>query len=125
MSANPPNEALRQNRFERGADEIRFGAEVEQPRHRADGVVRVKRREKEVSRERGLNCDAARFRIADLADHDHVRILPEQRSEQRRKGAPDTLVYLKLVDTGQIVLNGILNGAEIALDTFDRLERRV
>ncbi len=74
-----PHQTLRENADDARAEEERLRAHVDRPGDRASGVVRVDRREHEVPGERRVDGDFQRFRVADLADHDDVRILPEKR----------------------------------------------
>jgi hypothetical protein len=41
----------------------------------------MERREHEVARERRVDGDLGGFLVADLADHDHVRILTQEAAE--------------------------------------------
>jgi hypothetical protein len=52
------------------------------------GVVGVERREHEVARERGVDGDLDGLLVADLADHDHVRILAEEARSALAKVRP-------------------------------------
>ncbi len=62
---------------------------VQQTRDRFGGRVGVQRREHEVAGEGGLDGDAARLEVADLTDHDDVRVLPQERLQRRRERHPD------------------------------------
>ena len=64
----------------------------------AGGVVRVDRREHEVTGERRVDRDLDRLLVADLADHDDVRILPEEGAERAREREPDLRLDVHLVD---------------------------
>ena len=58
-------------------EQERLDVHVEQARDAAHGVVRVQRGEHEMARHRRADGDIRRLVIADLADHDDVRILPQ------------------------------------------------
>ena len=71
-----PHQALRQHADHRRANHVRRNADFEEPNQGARGVVRVQGAEHQMPRERALNGDPARFKIAHFADHDHVRVVP-------------------------------------------------
>ena len=83
MRANPADQSLRQDSFQRRGNQERLHAHVDQPRDRAGGVVRVQRAENLVARERGANRDLRRLRVANFTHHDHVRILAQNRAQTR------------------------------------------
>ena len=76
-------------------------------------VVGVQRREHEVAGERGLDRDLGGLEVADLADHDDVRVLPQERAQRGREVQADLVVHLHLVDAVQVVLDRILGGADV------------
>src|ERR1700730_1324368 len=67
---------LTENRFERGGNQKRFDAHVDQTRDSARRVVRLQGCENKMSRERRLNGNLRRLQVARLTDHDAVGILP-------------------------------------------------
>ena len=83
---------------DRRGDEERLDAHVEEARDRRRRVVGVQRREHEVAGERGLDRDLGGLEVANLADHDDVRVLPQERAQRGREVEPDVLVHLHLVD---------------------------
>ena len=89
VRAEHAHEALREDADDRRAHEERLDAHVDQARDGAGGVVRVDRREHEVTRERRVDRDLDRLLVADLADHDDVRILAQEGAERAREGEPD------------------------------------
>ena len=56
--------------------------------------------------------DVGRFRIANFADHHHVRVLPQHAAECFDKSELDAAVDLDLVDAFDPPLDGVLNCAE-------------
>jgi hypothetical protein len=84
VGAEHADEALREHRDERRADQERLDAHVDEARDRARRVVGVQRREHEVARERGLDRDLRGLEVADLADQDHVRVLAQDRAQPAR-----------------------------------------
>ena len=66
--------------------------------------------------ERGLDGDAAGLQVADLADHDDVRVLPQERLQRRGEGQPDLGPHLHLVDAHQVVLDRVLRRHDVDVD---------
>ncbi len=67
----------------------------------------------EVSREGSLDGDLCGLQIADLADHDHVGILPHDRSESICKGEIDLRVDLNLANPFDLIFDRIFHGDDI------------
>ena len=64
--------------------------------------------------ERGLDRDLGRLAVADLADHDDVGVLAEDRAQAAGEGQADLRLHLDLVHAGQLVLDRILDGDDLA-----------
>src|SRR5438128_1263460 len=79
--AENAHQTLRQHAHQRGSDEERLDAHVDETRDRAGRVVGVDGGEDEVAGERRLNRNFRRLQVADLADHDHVRVLSQKASQ--------------------------------------------
>ena len=73
--------------------------------------------------QRGLDRGLQRFQIADLAHHDDVRILAEDRAKALGKREAGLFVNLSLVDAGDGVLDGIFNRDDV-LAGFHQLRQR-
>ena len=86
---------------------------LDQARDRARRVVRVDRGQHEVAGHRGVNGDFRRFLVADLADHDHVGILPQECAQRAREGEPDLRLHGDLVNAADLVLDGVLGGQDV------------
>src|SRR3989338_9567345 len=65
---------------------LRVRVEVCKPREGARRIVGVQGREDEMAGERGLDGDVGRLAVADLADHDDVRVLAHNRAEPLGEG---------------------------------------
>ena len=72
-----------------------------------------------------LTRDLGGLEVANLADHDDVRVLPQERAQRGREVQADVLVHLHLVDAVQVVLDRILGGGDVAIDRVELGERRV
>ena len=60
-----------------------------------------------------LTRDFGGFEVADLADHDDVGVLPQERAQGHREVQADLVVHLHLVDAVQVVLDRIFGGADV------------
>ena len=76
-------------------------------------------------RECGLHRELRRVRIADLADHQHIRILPQQRAQGIGETETHLVIDLKLIDAGKIELDGIFHGADVGIRLVDLLEHGI
>jgi hypothetical protein len=84
-------------------------------------VVGVQRAEHDVPGERGLHRGLGGLLVADLAHHDRVGVVPQDRPEPRREGQPDLGVHLDLVHARHVVLDRVLDGDALDLVADDRL----
>src|SRR5690606_8976410 len=82
-------------------------------------------REHEVTRESRLDGNLRRLGVPDLADHDLVRIVPENRAQTAGEGQPLLFVDRDLGDAPELVLDRILDGNDLVLDGLDLRQRRV
>ena len=64
--------------------------------------------------QRRLHRDLHSFEIADFADHDDVGVLPQDRAQQACEIEPDLRLYLDLVDAGQLILDRVFDGYDVA-----------
>src|SRR5882672_5726524 len=65
VRADQPNQALRQDRVQRGDEAEQVDVHVHEAADHVEYIVRVDGGEHEVTRERGLHCDVGRLRVAD------------------------------------------------------------
>ena len=76
-------------------------------------------------REGGLYGNAGGLLIANFADHDDVRILSQEAAERGRKRQADALVNVGLIGGGQLVLNRVLDRADVHRVAVKRVQGRV
>src|SRR6185503_17950315 len=91
-------------------------AHVDQTGDGAGGVVGVQGGQHQVTRERGLDGDLRRLEIAHFADHDDVRILPEERAQRLAEGHPLRVVDGNLDDAFDVVFDGVLRREQLDVD---------
>ncbi len=123
--ADAPYQPLRGDQVDRARDVERLDAHVHHTRDRRRRVIRVQRREHEVARQRGLDRDRARLEVADLADHDDVRVLPQKRFQRGGERHADFVLYEDLIDAEQVVLDRVLGRHDVHVDLVDPRQRRV
>src|SRR5678815_1136848 len=75
------NQSLRQHTVERRHEVVRLNAHVQETSDHVDHVIRVYSCKYEVTSQRGLNRDLGGLRIANLADHDLVRVVTQNRTQ--------------------------------------------
>ena len=76
------------------------------------GVVRVERAEEQVAGLRGAERHLGRLLVADLADHDDLGIVAQERAQVAREGVADPLVDLRLAELLVDVLDRVLRGQD-------------
>src|SRR2546425_5163727 len=123
--ADPADEPLSEHAFQHRRDQVGLGAHILKSRNGAGRVVGVQRGEDHVAGEGGLDGDFDRLQVADLADEDHVGVLPDDVSESGGKGQPDLRLHWNLVHAFQLVLDGVFDGDDLAVGRVDLLERGV
>ncbi len=124
-NAQLAHEALREHAEQARTQQERLDAHVDESRHRRRGVVRVHRGEHQVTRERGLDRNLRGLEIADLADHDHVRVLAQDRAQRFRERQVNFRVHLRLADPGELVLDRVFDGEHVRSGGVDAPERRI
>src|SRR6266700_3455303 len=72
-----------------------------------------------------LDGDLRRLLVSDLADHDDVGVLAENRAQRAREVEADLALHLHLLDAGLTILDGVLDGDDILAGRLDELERGV
>src|SRR3990170_8598327 len=75
--------------------------------------------------QRGVNRDAGGFFVADLADHDDVRVLPQEGAEAGGEGDPGSWIDLDLRDPRELILNGVLDRGDVDLGLVQPVKHRI
>ena len=110
---------------QRGPDQERLDAHLDQAGHRRRRVVGVQRREHQVTGERGLDGDVGRLVVADLADQHDVGVRAQDRAQRAGEGQAGLGVGLHLVDAGQAVLHRVLDRDHVDVLLVEDVERGV
>ncbi len=72
-----------------------------------------------------MNGYVRRFLVANLADHDDVGILPDNRTQAAGESKPDFRQHVNLVDPFDLVFDGVLDGDDLLFRGADAIERGI
>ena len=72
-----------------------------------------------------LHGDVGGLGVADLTDHDDIRILAQERAEAGRERDSRLWVDLRLVHIPHVILDRVLHGRHIHLGTVQHVHQRV
>jgi len=97
--AHAADEPLRHHPQHRRGEEEGLDLHVEETGQGSGGVVRMERREHEVSGERGAHRDLGGLAVTDLPDHDHVRILAEKGAQSASEREAHVGIHLSLAES--------------------------
>ena len=125
VRADDPDQPLRQHRGKGRGHHERLDPHVDQPGDRGGGVVGVQGGKDQVAGEARLHGDLGGLGIADLADHDDVRVLAEDGAEPVGEGEIDLRVDLDLAHPLQLVLDRVLDGDDVLLRRVDLVQRGI
>ena len=123
--ADAAHESLGEHAVEDRGQQVRLAAHVLQPGDGGGRVVGMQGREDEMPGEGGLDGDLGRLQIADLTDHDHVGVLPDDVTEPGREGEADLRPDRDLVDAFQLVFDRVLDGDDLEVRAVDLVEAGV
>src|SRR5216684_1902497 len=85
----------------------------------------MERRQHETPGQRGLNGRVERLAVANLTDHDDIRILPENRAQPFGEGKARLVVRLSLIGTRDRVLDRVLDGDDVSSSLYQCGQRRI
>ena len=103
----------------------RIDLEIEQPRQGGDRAVGVERAQQEMSRLGSAERHLGGHLVADLADHDHFRVVAQEGSQVAGERVADRLVDFRLAQLLVDVLDRVLGGQDADLRRVDAHQARV
>ena len=112
-------QALGEDADDRRGGQKGLDPHLHQPRQGTGGVVGVQGGENHVAGQRRLHGDLGGLAVADLADHDDVRVLAQDRPQAGGKGQADLRVDLDLADPGKLVLDRVLDRDDVLLPAVE------
>src|SRR5258706_176940 len=119
VRADEPDQALRQDRIQCGDEAEQVDVHVNEATDHVEYVVRVDGSENEVPRECGLHGDVGRLRVAYLAHHDLVGIVPQDGAQPPRESEPLLFVDRDLQHAGELVFHRVLDRDDLVLAVVD------
>src|SRR3977135_709839 len=125
LLAHDAHQALRQHRRQRRHETVRIDAHMHEAADHIEDVVGMHRGEHQVPGERRLDGDLRRLRIADLAHHDLVRVVPQNRAQPACEGEALLLVHGYLQHPRQLVLDRVFDRDDLVASGLSLGERRV
>src|SRR5215471_4363681 len=125
MSANLAHETLRQDAVQGRDEVIELDLHVQETSQNVHDVVRMDRRENQMAGQGGLHRDLSGLFVADLTNHDLVRVMTQDRAETPRERQAFFLVDRDLGDAAQLILDGIFDRHDLVLDRLDLRQARV
>ena len=109
VRADQTHQPLRHHAVERRHELIRLDAHVQEASQHVHDVVGVDGREHQVTGQRRLDGDLRRLGVADLAHHDLVGVVAEDRSQAASKRQALLLVDRNLRDAAQLILDRVFD----------------
>ena len=84
----------------------------------------MQRGQHQMAGQRRVNGNMCRFRIADFADHDDIRILPHKGPQRLREGQANGGLDLRLVDASNFIFNRVFDGENFTAGLVEQAQRR-
>jgi hypothetical protein len=106
-------------------DQIRIDAHVDQARDDASGVVGVQSREDQVAGQGGLDRQLGGLFVADLTDHDDVRVLAEGGAQAGAEVVADLRSHLRLADSVDLIFDRIFEREDVVALAIDFVQQRI
>ena len=125
MGTGDPDQALSQYSNDGRGEKVILHPHVDQSGDGTGGIIRVKGAEDQMAGQGRLDGNFRCLRISNLADEDHIRVLPDNGSQGIGKGEPDGRLDLNLVDPSELIFYGILDGDDLLLRGVDLFESTV
>ena len=100
-------------------------AHVQEAAQHVEHVVGVHGGEHEVAGQRGLHRDLRRLAVADLADHDLVGVVPQDRAQAACEGQALLFVDRDLQHAGQLVFDRVFDRDDLVAAGVDLGDRGV
>jgi len=114
LIAERPSKSLRNDAQQACGQEVRGDAQRQQAFDGPGGDWCVQGGKHQVPAIGRSNRRLGRHRIADLADHDDVRRLPQHASQEFGKFQPLAVIDLRLANPGQGVFDRVFDGIDLA-----------
>src|SRR6478672_5821898 len=125
ICANPPHQTLRARHQNRARNQERLDPHVIQTRNRAGSVVGMQSRKYLVTGQRRFHRNIGGLVVANFTHHHDVRVLPQNRTQGRRKIQSDVVAHRNLIDSVELVLDRVFHRHDVVLRVVQLLENGV
>src|SRR5262245_34166185 len=115
------NETLGKNTDERRRQQIVFDTHVDQSRHCAGSIVGMKSTENKMAGEGRTDSDVGRLKVANLSNHNDIRVLPHDMPKTSRKCQSDLGIDVDLVDPFHLIFDRIFDRDDLTIRNIDPL----
>ncbi|MNZ31527.1 hypothetical protein D3C78_488280 [compost metagenome] len=119
VRAGQADQALGQHRIERGDEAVGVDLHLAEAADHIEHVVGVDGGEHQVAGKRRLHGDLRGVRVADLADHDLVRVVTQDRAQAAGEGQALLLVDRDLQHAGELVFHRVFDGDDLVHAVVD------
>ena len=118
-------QSLCQHTQQRRAKQERFNAHVGQARDGTGRIVGVQSGQHQVTCHGGLDGNLRGFKIANLANHDDVRVLSQNGAQGLGKGQINFGIDLRLTHARQLIFNRVFHRHDVAARGVQTLQCRI
>ena len=119
MGTVETQQSLREHPAQRRDKAVGIDIHVREPADDIERTVRVDGRKDEVTGQCRLNGDLRRLRIANLAHHDAIRVVAQDRTQATGECQTLLLVDGDLQHAWQLVLDGVFDGDDLVVAVVD------
>ncbi len=85
----------------------------------------MKGRKDQVSGECGVDTERCGLAVADLSDHDDVRVLAQEGTESHRKGESNLRLHLGLIDTRHLILDRVFDCGDVHVRCIQNIKQGI
>lgn len=125
MRAIPFHEPLGDDDIDCRGKDVRRDSDIDQPLESLGRGLRMQGGKDEMSGERCLCGNRGGFKVADLSDHDDIRILPDQGSQSCLEGVSVLFIHLTLYDSRHLIFDRVLKGDDLLVRSIEGAEHAV
>ena len=116
---------MRQDAVQRGDKVVGLDAHIDKAADHVRHVIGMNGSENQMAGKRRLNCDLRRLLVANFADHDLVRVVPQDGPQTAGKSEAFFFVDGNLCDAANLIFDGVFNGDELVVVALDFVDGRV
>src|SRR5262249_53158828 len=109
----------------RGGNQERLDTNIDQARNSARRIVRMQCTEYQVSRQRCLHSDLSSLTVTNSPHQDDIGGLTQHGTNDTREVQADLMFHLDLINSRQVVFDGILRGDDLPIRPIQLVQGRV